>query len=232
MTESTKTSFQPKCCRRELGCGCWIMPAEAASWPRRTGRQRTNTSAWGWKIRFYSGSAGGANISKIFGSASSAGIFDDVAKLVLDLVCRRASFPRRMVCKYLDDVCAAAAAGSTALHWLDTAFQEIARDLGVELAPRDDPEKSFGSKHTGCDLRSILWHRELDLVHPGGQAGPDLQLAGIHDQSRQCTGEGVQEPGEETDSVLWFLLDQMHSYIIAKYINHIIRSFVWFNQCV
>jgi hypothetical protein len=79
----------------------------------------------------------------IFGSASSAGIFDDVAKLVLDLVCRRANFPRSMVCQHLDDVCAAAAAGSAALHRLDAAFQEIAADLGVELAPRDDPEKSF-----------------------------------------------------------------------------------------
>jgi hypothetical protein len=85
----------------------------------------------------------------IFGSASSAGIFDDVAKLVLDLVCRRASFPRNMVCQHLDDVCAAAAAGSTALHRLDTAFQEIAGDLGVELAPRDDPEKSFAPSTQG-----------------------------------------------------------------------------------
>jgi hypothetical protein len=31
-----------------------------------------------------------------------------------------------MVCQHLDDVCAAAAAGSQALHRLDAAFQEIA----------------------------------------------------------------------------------------------------------
>jgi hypothetical protein len=54
-----------------------------------------------------------------------------------------------MVCQHLDDVCAAAAAGSDALHKLDAAFQEIAADLGVELAPRDDKEKSFAPSTEG-----------------------------------------------------------------------------------
>jgi hypothetical protein len=89
----------------------------------------------------------------IFGSASSAGIFDDVAKLVLDLVCRRANFPRNMVCQHLDDVCAATAAGSPALHRLDAAFQEIAKELGVELAPREDKEKSFTPSTSGVVFR-------------------------------------------------------------------------------
>jgi hypothetical protein len=48
-----------------------------------------------------------------------------------------------MVCQHLDDVCAAAAAGSDMLERFDAAFKEIAASVGVELAPRDDHDKSF-----------------------------------------------------------------------------------------
>jgi hypothetical protein len=43
----------------------------------------------------------------------------------------------------LDDVCAAAAAGSDTLYRFDAAFKELAADIGVEPAPRDDHDKSF-----------------------------------------------------------------------------------------
>ena len=86
----------------------------------------------------------------IFGSASSAGIFDDAAKLVLDLVCRQAKFPTHMVCQHLDDVCAAAAAyDADKIIEFDRTFQKLAASIGVELAPRDDPEKSFAPTTSG-----------------------------------------------------------------------------------
>jgi hypothetical protein len=47
----------------------------------------------------------------IFGAASSVGIYDRAAKVVLDLVLRVSKFPRSMVCQHLDDVCAAALLG-------------------------------------------------------------------------------------------------------------------------
>ncbi len=51
----------------------------------------------------------------IFGGVSSVGIFDDAAKVVLDLVCRQAAFPRNMVYQHIDDVCAAALVGSDSM---------------------------------------------------------------------------------------------------------------------
>ena len=70
--------------------------------------------------------------------------------MVLDLVCRQAQFPPDMVCQHLDDVCAAAAADSrVALVRFDEAFKYIARAVGVKLAPRDDPEKSFSPATKG-----------------------------------------------------------------------------------
>jgi hypothetical protein len=88
-------------------------------------------------------------LALIFGGSSSAGIFDDGAKLVLDFVCRHASFPRSYVCQHLDDVCAAAPHSSDAAHRFDNAFSTIADYVGVKLAPRDDPDKSFGPSKSG-----------------------------------------------------------------------------------
>ncbi len=129
----------------EAGKGCLIMKTDwAAAYKHICVREEDTDLQWFcWGGRFFK------ELCLIFGSASSAGIFDDTAKLVLDLVCRRANFPRKMVCQHLDDVCAAAAAGSHALTALDAAFQELAAELGVELAPRDDPEKSFAPSTEG-----------------------------------------------------------------------------------
>ena len=52
----------------------------------------------------------------VFGTASSPGLYDRFAKVVLDLALAVSKFPRDMVCQYLDDVCAAAPAGSSALE--------------------------------------------------------------------------------------------------------------------
>lgn len=88
----------------------------------------------------------------VFGGASSAGIYDRLAKTVLDIVLRKSRFPRNMVCQHLDDVCAAAAEGSGMIEEFDAAYSEIAREIGVQLAPRDDPEKSFAKSKTGVVL--------------------------------------------------------------------------------
>ncbi len=88
----------------------------------------------------------------IFGGVSSAGLFDDTAKLVLDLVCRRAGFPAHMVCQHFDDVCAAVAVGYDALQHFIAAFREIAAEVGVKLAPRDDHDKSFAP----CTARVVF----------------------------------------------------------------------------
>ena len=88
----------------------------------------------------------------VFGGASSAGIFDRLAKIILHIVLRRANFPADWVIQHLDDVCASCPANSQALQTFDEEFSRVASLLGVRLAPRDDPDKSFGPTTSGTVL--------------------------------------------------------------------------------
>ena len=88
----------------------------------------------------------------IFGCASSAGIFDRLAKLVVHIVATKAKFPTNRICQHLDDCCAAAPAESDSLEIFDNTFSNVADEIGVKLAPRDDPEKSFGPCTQGLIL--------------------------------------------------------------------------------
>jgi len=123
----------------QAGRGCWITKTDwAAAYKQVCVRQEDTDLQWfSWGGKFFK------ELCLIFGGISSAGIYNDAAKLVADLVRRRAAFPWKMTCQHLDDHVAAAPAGSDAVHRLDAAFKEIAESIGVELAPRDDPEKSF-----------------------------------------------------------------------------------------
>ncbi len=88
----------------------------------------------------------------IFGGASSAGIYDRLAKTVLDFVLRYAKFSPDMAIQYLDDVCAAAPYGCMSLAAFEAAYRAIAADVGVKLAPTTDPEKAFCGATAGVIL--------------------------------------------------------------------------------
>jgi hypothetical protein len=88
----------------------------------------------------------------IFGAVSSAGLYDRLAKVVLDLVIRYAKFPLDMVIQYLDDVCAAAPHGCQSLSVFQEAYRTLAADIGVQLAPYTDPDKAFSCTTTGVVL--------------------------------------------------------------------------------
>ena len=88
----------------------------------------------------------------IFGCASSAGLFDRLAKAVLHIVLTKSNFPRNMVVQHLDDCCAATPQGSDALVIFDATFAEVAAQLGVMLAPCVDPDKSFAPNTHGLVL--------------------------------------------------------------------------------
>jgi len=129
----------------KAGKGCWISKTDFKdAYKHVTVREADTDLQWfEWAGAYFK------ELCLIFGSASSAGIFDDLAKLVLDLVCRSAQFPSDMTCQHLDDICAAAGADSTELHRFDEMFQKIAGQIGVQLAPRDDPDKSFAPAKRG-----------------------------------------------------------------------------------
>jgi hypothetical protein len=128
----------------KAGRGCWISKTDWADAYKHVTvrRQDTNLQWFEWAGKFFK------ELCLIFGSASSAGIFDDVAKIILDIVCRAARFPKSMVCQHLDDICAAAA-HKQRLELFDQAFEKIANQTGVRLAPKDNPEKAFGPSQQG-----------------------------------------------------------------------------------
>jgi hypothetical protein len=129
----------------KAGRNCWICKTDwSDAYKHFAVRELDTDLQWfSWGGKYFK------ELALIFGCASSAGIFDDGAKVVLDLVCRRAQFPKEFVCQHLDDACAAAAHESDAVHRFDAAFMEIASYVGVKLAPRDDPDKSFGPSKEG-----------------------------------------------------------------------------------
>ena len=129
---------------KKAGRGCWISKTDWASAYKQipVRKEDTNLQWFEWAGRFFK------ELCLIFGSASSAGIFDDAAKVVLDLVCRLAGFPADMICQHLDDICAAAAVKEV-LDAFDDTFSAVAKELGVKLAPRDDHDKTFGPCRKG-----------------------------------------------------------------------------------
>ena len=75
-----------------------------------------------------------AELCLVFGTASSVGIFDRVAKLVLRLVLHYSMFPANQVCQHLDDVCAASSKDdSSSLYRLEKVYRTIAEEVGVVL---------------------------------------------------------------------------------------------------
>jgi hypothetical protein len=88
----------------------------------------------------------------IFGSISSVGIYDRMAKTVLDIVVRMARFPPDMVCQCLDDVCAAYYGDSDLLQRFEDMYRRVAAEIGVKLASTDDPEKAFAPCQKGVVL--------------------------------------------------------------------------------
>ena len=88
----------------------------------------------------------------VFGACSSAGIYDRLAKFILLLVLAYCRFPPDMVGQFLDDVCAACPARSTALHRFEAAYRAVAAMVGVKLASTDDPEKAFSPCTAGVVL--------------------------------------------------------------------------------
>jgi len=72
-----------------------------------------------------------------------------------------AKFPPEQACQYLDDLCAAARAGSDDLHRLEAVYRGVAADVGVRLAPTTDPDKAFSPCTAGVVLGiaydSVSW---------------------------------------------------------------------------
>ena len=158
---------------RRAGKGCWMMKADwqEAYKHMRVAAGDVKLQWFEWLGRFF------VELCLVFGAASSAGLYDQLAKVVLDLALRLGRFPWRQVCQYLDDVCAAAAAARKAeLERFDKAYREVAAQVGVRLAPLGDPDKAFApctrGVVLGVEYDSVAWTWKI----------PDEKLARLLEQ--------------------------------------------------
>ena len=132
----------------KAGPGCWIFKCDWSDAYKHLHVADADVSLqwFSWLGKYF------AELCLIFGGTSSVGLYDRLAKLVCLLVRKVAQFPADMMEQHLDDNFGAAPAESRALHRLDSAYQWVAKEIGVQLAPRDDPGKSFAPCHSGVIL--------------------------------------------------------------------------------
>ena len=130
------------------GKGCWIFKCDWADAYKHLAVCDADVDLqwFSWLGKYF------AELCLIFGAASSVGLYDRLAKVVCLLVRTIAEFPADMMGQHLDDNFGAAPAGSWDLHRLDDTYQWVAKEIGVQLAPRDDPGKSFAPSHAGIIL--------------------------------------------------------------------------------
>ena len=151
------------------GRGCWLTKTDFADAYKHVVVRAADTDLqwFQWAGKYFK------ELCLIFGSASSAGIFDDLAKVILDLVCRGANFPAHMVCQHLDDICAADN-NLARISKFDNTFKEFANFTGIKLAPRENPDKSFAPSKSGTvfginyDTETWTW----SIPQTGWQSSP------------------------------------------------------------
>jgi hypothetical protein len=133
----------------KAGTGALMLKADWADAYKHIGVriQDIKLQWFSWLGKFF------AELCLVFGTASSVGIFDRVAKLVLRIVLRYSLFPGDYVCQHLDDLCAASSKEEGAsLFRLEKIYRMVAESVGVVLCGTDDPEKAFSPCTRGLVL--------------------------------------------------------------------------------
>ena len=84
-----------------------------------------------------------------FGGCNSPTLYNMVAKLLIDLAALESGLDLRHSCQQLDDNCVVATTGSLVLWKYLKSYRAIAEEIGVQLAPEDDPAKAFPPQECG-----------------------------------------------------------------------------------
>jgi hypothetical protein len=196
----------------KAGAGCWMSKTDWADAYKHipVHKDDLNLQWFQWGGSFF------REDRLIFGSASSAGIFDDAAKIVLTLACHVAQFPRKAVCQHLDDACAAHRQKEK-VQQFDAAFEQVAAAVGVKLAPKDNPDKAFSASQSGIVFGiyydTVAWQWRI----PGPKLTAILNL--IHSTLAADT-----IPAKQMKSLAGKLINIKALVPTAKYnINHIMR---------
>ena len=107
-----------------------------------------------------------------FGGASSAGIYDDVAKLVKDLATVAAKADERLINQILDDVVGCGPEGDGSVERFYDSYRKISEEIGVSLADESDRDKAFRASKDGkvfgisYDLGRWVWSLSDDKLIP------------------------------------------------------------------
>ena len=97
--------------------------------------------AWLGKIFF--------ELALVFGSASSPGIYDRLAKVGLFIAIKQSRFPSHLVIQHLDDVCACSPSDSGKVDNFYDEYQKVCNELKIKLADKNDPDKSCAQRTDG-----------------------------------------------------------------------------------
>ena len=92
----------------------------------------------------------------VFGAIFSTGIYDDLAKEVLGCAIFLSDMDEDLVQQHLDDE----TAGDGLIFTFNEAYRYVWQLVGVRLAPRDDPDKSFAPNTEGLVLG--VWYGTIN----------------------------------------------------------------------
>ena len=126
----------------------------------------------------------------VFGGVSSAGIYDNNAKVIKELSIAVASIDGRMVNQHLDDIVGCGAEGDGSVSTFYKAYRRVSEMVGVSLADESDPDKAFNATYRGkvvgvtYDLLEWRWWLSEDKV-----VSILRMLAHVRDSAKVLNGE-------------------------------------------
>ena len=84
-----------------------------------------------------------------FGGASSAEIYDDMAKIAKELATIKSNTDDRLINQILDDVVCCGPEGDGTVEQFYDSYREVAGEIGISLADDSDKDKAFRASTIG-----------------------------------------------------------------------------------
>ena len=113
-----------------------------------------------------------------FGCGTSPTHYNIMAKLLIQLAELKSGMDPRLNCQQLDDNCTAGPEGSSILRRYRKHYRDIAEEIGVRLAPEDDPSKAFPPSTEGEILGIVYNGKDWIWRLPEGKAVRLLTMIG------------------------------------------------------
>ena len=119
----------------------------------RTSNSDVRQQFFWWMGKFF------AELCLVFGSSSSVGLYDRLAKVFLVIAAKLSQMPRDQVEQIIDDTVAAGTKSQVQKFYFK--YREVAMDCGVKLAPEDNPKKAFAARQEGevfgVNYNTVSW---------------------------------------------------------------------------